>query len=41
MSWQAAYSELYFSAKMMPEWTRQDLRLAVAEYANRQRRFGK
>lgn len=41
MSWQAAYSELYFSAKMMPEWTRQDLRLAVADYANRQRRFGK
>jgi undecaprenyl diphosphate synthase len=40
MSWQAAYSELYFSDKMMPEWTGDDLAAAVADYSARQRRFG-
>jgi len=39
--WQGAYSELYFSPKMWPEFTEQDLNEALAEYDRRQRRFGK
>jgi len=39
--WQAAYSELYFSKKYWPEFTEQDLDEALADYSNRQRRFGK
>jgi undecaprenyl diphosphate synthase len=38
--WQAAYSELYFSPKYWPDFTENDLNLAFAEYADRQRRFG-
>ncbi len=39
--WQAAYAELYFSPKMWPEFIEQDLDEALAEFASRQRRFGK
>lgn len=39
--WQAAYSELYFSPKYWPDFTEKDLDIALADYANRQRRFGK
>lgn len=39
--WQAAYSELYFSPKLWPEFTEQDLDTALAEFDRRQRRFGK
>jgi len=39
--WQAAYSELYFTKKMWPEFTKIDFDLALEEYAKRQRRFGK
>ncbi|MEK9135440.1 MAG: polyprenyl diphosphate synthase [Patescibacteria group bacterium] len=39
--WQAAYSELYFSNKYWPDFTEQDLDAALADYASRQRRFGK
>ncbi len=39
--WQAAYAELYFSPKMWPEFTEQDLDEALSEFASRQRRFGK
>ena len=38
--WQAAYSELYFSEKNWPDFSKQDFEAALAEYANRQRRFG-
>lgn len=38
--WQAAYSELYFSPKYWPDFTENDLDEALADYANRQRRFG-
>lgn len=38
--WQAAYAELYFSQKMWPEFAKQDLDEALAEFARRQRRFG-
>jgi undecaprenyl diphosphate synthase len=39
--WQAAYSELYFSPKLWPDFSEQDLDLAIAEFDRRQRRFGK
>lgn len=39
--WQAAYSELYFSPKLWPDFTEQDLDLALEEFDKRQRRFGK
>jgi undecaprenyl diphosphate synthase len=39
--WQAAYSELYFSPKYWPDFSGKDLDLAFAEYASRQRRFGR
>ncbi len=39
--WQAAYSELYFSPKLWPDFTEQDLDLALEEFNRRARRFGK
>jgi undecaprenyl diphosphate synthase len=39
--WQAAYSELYFSPKLWPDFTEQDLDLALEEFNRRCRRFGK
>ena len=39
--WQAAYSELYFSPKLWPDFTEQDIDMALAEFDRRQRRFGK
>ena len=39
--WQAAYSELYFSDKLWPEFDEAALDEAIAAYAQRQRRFGK
>ncbi len=38
--WQLAYSELYFSDKLWPDFAEADLDEALAEYARRQRRFG-
>ena len=39
--WQAAYSELYFCKKYLPDFNEQDLDDAFKDYANRQRNFGK
>ena len=39
--WQAAYSELYFCDTLWPEFDEQSLDLAIAAYAQRERRFGK
>ncbi|MES2632886.1 MAG: polyprenyl diphosphate synthase [Pseudomonadota bacterium] len=39
--WQAAYSELYFSEKLWPEFDEAALDEALADYASRERRFGK
>lgn len=36
----AAYAELYFSKKYWPDFTEQDLAIALQEYAQRQRRYG-
>ena len=38
--WQCAYSELYFSEKLWPDFDEAALDEALAEYARRQRRFG-
>jgi undecaprenyl diphosphate synthase len=39
--WQAAYSELYFSDKLWPEFDEAAFDAALADYASRERRFGK
>ena len=39
--YQGAYAELYFSDKMFPEFSDEDLETAFEEYARRTRRFGK
>jgi undecaprenyl diphosphate synthase len=38
--WQCAYSELVFSDKLWPDFDRDDLAAALAEYDARERRFG-
>ena len=38
--WQCAYSELYFSEKMWPDYTTDDVNKAVFEFARRTRRWG-
>ena len=39
--WQAAYSELYFSDRLWPDFDDAALDDAIAFYAGRERRFGK
>jgi len=39
--WQIAYSELYFTNRLWPDFRRQDLEKAILNYQNRERRFGK
>ena len=39
--WQAAYSELYFTDKLWPEFDEAALDAAIADYGQRERRFGK
>lgn len=39
--WQAAYSELYFSQKYWPDFSKEDLDEALDYYAGRKRRFGR
>ena len=39
--WQCAYSELYFSEVMWPEFEKEELCKAIYNYQQRQRRFGK
>ena len=38
--WQSAYAELYFSPELWPDWTGEHFERAVADFANRERRFG-
>lgn len=40
MTWRSVYSELYFVDKYWPDFTVDDLNLAIAEYNSRQRRKG-
>jgi undecaprenyl diphosphate synthase len=39
--WQAAYSELYFTPVLWPDFGAKDVEEAFSEYKRRQRRFGK
>ncbi|MFZ4288097.1 polyprenyl diphosphate synthase [Variovorax sp. HJSM1_2] len=39
--WQCAYTEMYFSDKLWPEFDEAALDAAIADYAQRERRFGK
>ncbi|MEI6487841.1 MAG: isoprenyl transferase [Bacteroidota bacterium] len=39
--WQLAYSELYFTDKLWPDFGKEDFYEAIIDYQNRERRFGK
>ncbi|MBR6440858.1 MAG: isoprenyl transferase, partial [Bacteroidales bacterium] len=39
--WQMAYTEFYFSDQLWPDFRHEDFYDAVADYQNRQRRYGK
>ncbi len=39
--WQIAYSELYFTPTLWPDFRREHLYAAIADYQGRERRFGK
>ena len=39
--WQLAYSELYFTDCLWPEFTEEELYKAIVDYQKRERRFGK
>ena len=41
LPWQTVYSEIYFSEKLWPDFTREDFSDALGFYAKTQRRFGK
>ncbi|MEG0053941.1 MAG: undecaprenyl diphosphate synthase family protein, partial [Comamonas sp.] len=38
--WQAAYSEMYFSASLWPDFDEAELDLAIGAFNGRERRFG-
>lgn len=38
--WQIAYTELYFTNKLWPDFRKEDLYEAIFDYQNRERRFG-
>jgi undecaprenyl diphosphate synthase len=38
--WQIAYSEIYVTDKLWPDFTQRDLETAVSEFQKRERRFG-
>ena len=38
--WECAYAELVFSSRMWPDFTAEDLGVAIADYRHRERRFG-
>lgn len=38
--WQAAYAELYFTDKLWPDFTAEDVDEAIRDFKRRQRRFG-
>lgn len=39
--WQSAYSELYFSKKLWPEFTIKEFHKSLIDYSKRKRRFGR
>lgn len=40
LMWQLAYSEMYFTDVLWPDFTEKELLVAINEYQNRSRRFG-
>jgi undecaprenyl diphosphate synthase len=38
--WQSAYTELYFTEVLWPDFTEEEFERAIESYANRDRRFG-
>jgi len=38
--WEGAYSEIYISQKLWPDWDKDDLTAAISDYNLRDRRFG-
>lgn len=41
LMWEIAYSELYFSPVLWPDFTKDDFYRAIVDYQGRERRFGK
>jgi undecaprenyl diphosphate synthase len=41
MLWQLAYTELYFTDVLWPEFGRKELETAISSYQKRERRFGR
>ncbi len=41
LMWQTAYTELYFSPKLWPDFRKNDLYEAIIDFQHRERRFGK
>jgi undecaprenyl diphosphate synthase len=41
LMWQTAYTELYFTSKLWPDFRKNDLYEAIVDYQQRERRFGK
>jgi undecaprenyl diphosphate synthase len=39
--WQIAYTEIYITPKLWPDFRKEDLYEAICEYQKRERRFGK
>lgn len=39
--WQIAYTELYFTETLWPDFRKEDLYIAICNFQNRERRFGK
>ncbi|MDR2962912.1 MAG: isoprenyl transferase [Bacteroidales bacterium] len=39
--WQIAYTELYFTETLWPDFTKEEFITAIADYQSRERRFGK
>lgn len=39
--WQLAYTELYFTEKLWPDFSKEDFYNAIIDFQNRERRFGK
>ncbi len=39
--WQSAYTEFYFCDTFWPDFNEEDLRSAIEDFQQRQRRFGK
>jgi undecaprenyl diphosphate synthase len=41
LMWEIAYSELYFTPVLWPDFTKDDFYRAIVDYQARERRFGK